>query len=274
MAHLPCDFIDLHNTPNSLTMKKIITLLSLISICCFAAATSPLGDMLKKLASFPVEQLIPDQIVRSIIDQTIERSMTNNEIEFRSCYFEAREQTYSQEILFNNFKNPESSAYWFDPVKTMIITKVKNHLHQGQNLRQMYKTHSEYFADKVRGLPAENKVRVQNKITTAYGVFALMKNPDTRADFFRFQEAELANAGRSDMRLLAKSLPVDQMMEAIIAGDLDKRSKAEEAEKAFTGRFTDAGLAKFAGRRVAEGGDQLIEEYMAILQMMLQDMNK
>lgn len=265
--------MDPHNTPNTL-MKTIIAGIALLFTMTCIAASTPLGDMLKKLAAYPVEQLIPAPVIRSIIDETIEHAMTHDDIDFRSSYFDARDQTYSQEILYNNFRDPESPTSWFNSVKAMIITKVKNHVHQGQNLRELYKAHSEYFAGKVRGLPPEIKARVQNKIATAYGVFANMKNPDTKADFFRFQKAELEHVGQSDMRLLAKNLPVDQIMEAITAGELDKRAAAETAEKAFTARFTDTGLAKFAGRRSAEGGDQLIDEYMTILQMMLQDINK
>lgn len=251
-------------------MKRIVACTVLLT-SCFAIAASPMADVIKKIVSLQAEKLLVGAIAEEIVTTAVENSGTRGKVTFDYAYYDARSTILYQKDVGPLLHNqPDQDWYWSG--RALIVTKLKQYLHQSSTLVDTYKGHySEIFRKKIAEADPEDKVRIQEKISHSIPIFAALKTSSVKEKFIAFQKAEQEGVRQSDLKLLGRNLTEQEVAAAIEAGELDTDKTKEAAELAFVGMFEDQDLAKFAGRRAVEGGDTLIDQYIAVLELMAQD---
>lgn len=252
-------------------MKKLITCIVLFITAAFAADSRLISDLIKKTITIPAEKILVDEVVNEVIDVVI--TDYNNDYEkpkFDSTFYYMRAATFSQEPL-SEVMNNTSEGYW--TVRALVITKLKGYLHKGTTLSDTYKNS---FRDVVRAklstLKPEVKAKIKAKLISAYGLFAMMKTKSIKEAFITFRNAEQKCTSQpSHLLILGKNLSEKELVAQIEAGALNEDQTVDDAEGSFTRLFDDPHLAKFAGRRAVEGGDDLIDKYLAVIEMMIED---
>lgn len=254
-------------------MKKILICALILVSVTFAAAPSTISALVADIMAIPAEQLIAEEVVAKILGEGVDDALKYNDVDFDIGYYNVRSITYSQKSLeqfsgYDPFNN-------YVAMRTVVVAKVKEYLHTGDNLKAMYLKHRPAIQAKFKVLPPAAKIRAQAKIASAYGTFAAFKNGDVQKRFIAFQEAERSRHSNrfADLSLLGSNTSAEGVAQAVASGELERGDKAEEAEKAFLAQFKDPDLAKFAGRRVVEGGEHnaLLEKYLEVITLMLED---
>lgn len=246
-------------------MKKLIACIALLTALVTAAETETLTALINKVIAIPAEKLLVGKMVDAVVSAGIEKS-TEERPSFQSFYYDTRAACFelpeASEVMWTKQNND-----WYWSARALIITKLKKHLHTGTTLCETYKNnYSEAFRTKVSTMTRVEREALKVKLASAYGTFAMMKSAPIQTAFTAFQKAEqqVYRMDSGDV-LLSKNLTEEEVGAQISAGEMSKRQVAEDAEQAFILMFTDPHLAKFAGRRYLEGGDQLIDQYLALI---------
>ncbi len=251
-------------------MKKIIVIIALLVTATFAATSITVSDLVKQIMAIPAEQFIAEEVVNKIINEGVDSALNYKDVDFERVYYDARSATYSQKSL-EQFSGYEPFNNYL-AMRTVVVSKMKEYLHSGDSLLVTYKAYRLDVRAKFKSLPEEAKVRVQAKVASALGTFSSLKNPVYLESFKAFQTAEQTQDKRfPDIRLLGMNLPAEKVAVMVAEGELEKINNVEEMKKAFTSQFGDADLAMFAGRRAAEGGNELLDKYLAVILLMLED---
>lgn len=252
-------------------MKKLIACIVLLTALVAVAEVSNITTLIDKVIAIPAEKFLVGKVVEAVVTAGLEEA-TEEKSDFQSFYYDARSACFevpeASEVMWGQRDND-----WYWSARALIITKLKKHLHTGTALCETYKaSYSETFRAKVSGMTQVEKDALKAKLTATYGTFTMMKSEPIKLAFTTFQKAEqqVYRMDSGDL-LLSKNLTEEEVGEQIKAGEMNKRQTAEDAEQAFVLMFTDPHLAKFAGRRYLEGGDALIDQYLALITAMSTD---
>lgn len=255
-------------------MKKIVSVF-IVSICItaitFAASEISLAELVKSIMAVPAEKIIAPEVMDNILDDGVDQVQNYREVSFRQVYYYTRSAVYSQ-VAFNKYNSYEPFDAYV-AMRTLVVTKIKQYLHSGDHLVETYKSNRENVRTRLAKLNPEQKLRVQTKLVKAFGTFTLLKNPEVLSRFVAFQKAEKERHIFADLRLLSQNLTTEEVAGLVASGELNKTNTLEAAKDAFISRFnnSDEELAMFAGRRAVEGGSALIDQYLVVIQMMIED---
>lgn len=123
----------------------------------------------------------------------------------------------------------------------------------------------------LRGLDAEQLQRLKVKLLEAQHVLTAFKDEERVASFKRFRDHKQDTV--TSVELLGKNLSDEEMLHTlsdpgVIVNDapLERRRVYQ-----FEDLSKDTVMVYFIGRRALEGGDELIDKYLAVIAMVLED---
>ncbi len=263
----------MHKHEATTPMKKFVTLITVLilatSIAYSGASTFIMKELIAKIMEAKVEDILSKEIVAKAVDGAFKAA--DYDITTPSSYigyYGVRDAVFQQEVLgggYNGLYTLETKdANPYTVMRTLVIAKMKEHLHQGDNLINAYQVNRGAVQAKFATLKPEEKVRARIKIALAIDTFMRLKDP---TEFNRFRDMKMAeqmarSAHWADLELLAKNLSTAEVAKEIEAGALEVKPLEN------TSAFEDQYLAEFAARRYNEGGSNLLDKYISVLKLL------
>lgn len=225
-------------------------------------------DAIRKLTA---DQIITDDVVRATIRESDNRwgNLRGASWAAREAVFE-KHQCYIFSIGYDNVENVCNTArysegrtngnVWYEdegiPVTIApVIAEMRDELYRisraylasPDNLRTVFEVKKRVIVDEYGRQPVEKRQELQTLLTTAIGAFEQFRDDNTaRVKYTHY--VELENVWRADK-----------------SNSLDAFSAWQESGKELSEAVADMSLYLFAGRRWAEGGNELVSVYIEIM---------
>lgn len=251
-------------------MKKILTTILILSLSVIAFAEPIKNTFIQKFISMDAKSVLSDEETINPVLQSGFRHFRDyrEDTIFRWIYTSAR-RTLFQLIGLNDLGDGD-----YNVVRTIILSKMKEYLHADNNIKDIFDVYRPFIKAQIKKLSQEEKAEARVKIQDAIDTFKLLKTRSIKKKFKDFVNAGEFNRGDyGGETLLSKNLSSAETIEALLSDDntvgVDISGKSPESM--FTKIFEDHHLAKFAGRRMMEGGDELLDKYIVILLLLLED---
>ena len=253
-------------------MKTLIACIALLTAFAAAAETDTFASLIKKALAIPAQKMLVGKVVDEVIETGIEQFGEGEYApSFHNFFHKTRYAIYSQPGVGEMMRGRDDSYYG---LRTIFVSKMKKWLHTSANLCDTYKeNYSGTFRKKIESFSQAKKDLLTYRLKTIRGVFEKLKTPAVQEAFKQLYKTEQGFPNRmSNSEALAENLSEEKIAELIQSDTTEEwRTKAIAAEKAFNDMFEDANLAKFAGRRYLEGGSTLIDQYLALIDLMIAD---
>ncbi len=248
-------------------MKKYIAIALLGILTTFVVANpASLNEAVNRLVGLGIEQILTQELGDKLMDEAVKQAGNYDDISFHRIYYDARDETYTRAFAGNGGQSFDE----YVALRTIVVSKLKEHLHSGDTLMRTYLAERERFAKKVKDADAQTYRKIRRKITDGIACLTAFKNPEIKERYDALESAERTRNRFPDLALLQENLSAKETAEKILAGGL-RTKEDDSAEEKFFAQFNDPDLAKFAGRRSAEGGDELVEKYLQVLKLMIED---
>ncbi|MEY2640791.1 MAG: hypothetical protein RL150_184 [Candidatus Parcubacteria bacterium] len=218
-------------------------------------------EMVPVIMGIPTDELFTEPVLSKVADRLTEviRLNQNSTPAFRDLYWEARSMVFGR--LWNH--------NLYDKVRTLLISKVKNYLHKEGNLSAVCLLYGKgVVLERLRALSPDERGRVALLLISAQQTFVKMKDPATAETFKRIEEMRL----KVNRRILRENLPDEVIAQAILDGEDVGYWDFDEFRNQELSNFPDVTLAEFAWRRHCEGGDELVDEYLKVINTVLGDL--
>jgi hypothetical protein len=218
----------------------------------------PLLDIVTELATIKAADILAEQIIDKVILAAISEIKDSTDAKFRWGYRSARG------VILDDIHYDKH----YEHVRALVVTKVKNHLHQDGSLAKCYQDHRLKAIETFKGLKPEEKSRLALKLLAAQQTFTKIKDPASTKLF-----TELDNVRKKyNNELMRKNLSDEEMAEAILDGELVTYRDFDEYRSGALSIFEDQDLAEFAWRRWCEGGETLVNQYLEVINMVSEDL--
>lgn len=254
-------------------MNKIIRIVgailvvAFVSICMDASSaqetpekpTVSRQDVVKEWGSKTLTDLVPETAVNNLLDKAL-KSLDYEEVEFRVAYFWVRDE------IFGGHWNEK----FYPIIRSFAISTAKNYLHQGDNLKGFYEMCRGKTMAALALVDREHLIRLKLKILSAQMTLSKFRNPKFVEDFRSFSQ-DLDKATTS-LDILAKNLSDHELLqilsnESVIIDDFGNEDHVVYSFQSLP----DQSLVGFAGRRALEGGTELIDKYIEVLNLLAED---
>lgn len=247
--------------------KSIACIVLLVSSFAVAASTLDITDLVKKMLAITAESVIVPT-AENLVNATLEGAGFYDDIRFRTVYRSVREEAFSVEPVRKNLYAGEDG--WYVSARAILLAKMKDYLHKKGNLCKIYsRNYSEKIRGKFSGLKPEFQDKIRAKITSARKTFMLVKSEKIKKDYGELQKMSEADY-QSSLDILEKNMTEEETSKLILS-DRGKPELFWKTQKDFFAQFEDPSLAQFALRRLHEGGDTLIDEYIRMIDLMAAD---
>lgn len=212
-------------------------------------------------------QILTNKMMDAATDKLVKNIKDYHDPDFRMSYYDCRDAAYGKDgaNIYGNNSN-------YSAVTAVIIAKVKEYLHNGDNMEKAYQEHRGMFKGKLSSLNAEEKKRAKTCISRARAAFLETSQPETMKKFEDIKTAEMEyRQGGLVAILLGKNTPPKELAEKL-TNYTGRYNEFDPRIKAFRAVFEDEDLGKFACRRMAEGGADLVGKYLKVLAMISEDL--
>jgi hypothetical protein len=266
-------------------MKRIIVIMLLACTCAAIAVPSQLKEMaiglFDKLTTFVVDEVLGEELCTKIWKEVRDEALSpldlnsrwmgeNDLLSSASVYRKARKLTFEATFdedanaiggFVSNTDKYRYGGYWqvYHVAREVVIERIKEHLHKGDNLKTFYKGRRLIVLGDFSTMKEQEQDLLYRKVKEVLTIFKEMKNEKNQQRFV----AWISHSSRKDN--LVGKLPEE------LANIMVERITMER-KMTFLRRFSDHNVAAFAGRRWAEGGDELLDKYIEVLEMVASDM--
>jgi hypothetical protein len=260
-------------------MKNIITLLAAFVFTLSFANTALAQATTDTFVSHPaftglsekLEETIPTILSLQVPD-LLEENVIGEALRTASKEFTEYQSTPTFRRLYWEGRRAVFGSLWdhklYDQVRALVLTRVKNYLHQPGNLAALYTKSRPQLLENMQTLSVDQRGRLGLQLLAAQQTFTSMKDPATHEIFKHIDEVRK----KVDRDAMRENLSDEEMAQAIISREVISYWDFDEFRRQELAKFADWELAEFAWRRYCEGGDVLIDEYLKVIGLLSVDL--
>lgn len=245
-------------------MKKLIAVIALVSIITATGAQIAEG-LIDRLLKFSVKELLVERVFDELWKSAKVWSMKPGG---HQLYHSARSVSYDN--LGIKYEDRES----YIQATTIVVAKVKNYFFDGSNLKEIYLSIQPRFKDEFSKLSNKEKEGIRDTLSDVKSCFELMLEKGNQAAYKKWLEGEELSNFEISKVWLENNLSVEDITKRIRAGELKETPDEWEIEKESFKAYPDKDIAKFAGRRLKEGGEKLLRKYLEVINLAIADTAK
>lgn len=244
-------------------MKKLfITVMALIGL----ASAQPIAkDLINRFLTFSVEEVIGDTVFDDVWGYVSRNDFTTSTY---TVYHSGRSNLY--ENLGLKFDGWET----YIQGRTIIVARVKEHFRTGDNLKKFFMHIQPKFRVEVAKLSLKQKQSLFLRLTAVKESFEMMLASERQALHKAWMHEEQYPERKWDEaeKMLASNMSAADIVKKIEGGALQMTGEAKPTkEDLFLEGFADPEIGKFAARRFREGGSKLLNKYIEVIQLALDD---
>lgn len=243
-------------------MKKLFVII--MALIGLVSAQPIAKDMINRFLTFSVEEVLGEKV----FDHVWEYVRSDK---FRTSSFQGYHVTRSG--LYENLGLEDGDYQSYVQGRTIIIARVKEHFFNGNNLKSLYLSVQPKFQAEVVKLTVEERQQLFLRLNMMKTTFEEMGKPERQALWKKFFRSEQYPKRESDeaQKMLVANLSAKEIAEKIQSGGALQQKARQTDEDLFVAGFEDESLAKFAGRRFGEGGNSLLQKYIAVIDLAIAD---
>lgn len=263
--------------PESTVMKKKIAM----CLAALAAFTFTFGGEIKdavftELLRLTVKELVTPQFIARALESR-KHNFGGCDVNFHDAYYQARETAYGSTPWGKEcFEKPSRESYEvYNTLKVVLVASLKKQLHDGTTLMDTYSACRESFKTSLAGETPELRKSLLKSVTGAIETFEKVKSAKYRDELQALATQEVIRLYGFDQSKIEEMLAKNVDAEAIIE-QVKLQQKLEAEPQGSSGAVDaestrDRDLEKFALRRFNEGGERLIDKYLAVARLAEED---
>lgn len=246
-------------------MKKLFIAVS--SAFALTASAAQIDDsLIDKLLTFSVKDFITESVFDEVWKTAKFYSM---ELRGYQAYHSARSITY--EKLGVTYEDWES----YIQGRTIIVARVKAYFFSGENLKDTYLEIQPRLKEEFFKLTQEEKDGLRKTLSNTKMCFETLLKPEQQKVYNVWFESDLLGDDSNNRKLaenwLVNNLSTEDIAKRIRAGELAEPAQKLDSEDEAFKVYPDRDIAKFAGRRFKEGGEDLLRKYIEVIDLVIAD---
>ncbi len=246
-------------------MKKLF-IAAFATIALTASAAQIDDRLIDKILNFSVKDFIAEHVFDEVWKTA---KLYGMEPGGHQAYHSARSATYEKMDL--SWEDWES----YIQGRTIIIARIKSYFFTGENLKDTYLIIQPRFKEEFSKLTQEEKDGLKKTLYNIKMCFETMLKPEHQKVYNTWFEAELLGYDSNNWKLaenwLVNNLSAEDIANRIRAGELAEPDQNLNIEQDAFKDYPDRDIAKFAGRRFKEGGEDLIHKYLEVIDLAITD---
>ncbi len=243
-------------------MKKLIVAITAALVLTVTGAQIAEG-LISKLLAFSVKELLVERVFDELWKSAKEYGMKETG---HGLYYSARDVTY--ENLGVTDKDGWES---YLQGRTIVVARIKGYFFDGSKLKDTYLAIQPRFKEEFKKLPEEQQHNLRRTLSTINVSFQLMLQKENQEKYKKWLEGDIVSDFSLAEIWLENNLPADEIAKRIRAGELTKTPNQWDLEDKVFEAFPDKDVAKFAGRRLKEGGEDLLKKYIEVIGLAIED---
>ncbi len=257
--------------------KQFVTVVAaFIALVTIAFGQEIKESIAVRLAGMKFRQLCTKEVIQKILYSDYLAS-SEPEVRFRDAYYYARKGMYDTHFPNATYESAKEDNYYL--LRTTVVARLKELLHGGGSKKNLLLDAHAECADYVKStfinLPADQRRKLKQKLAEAIAAFGSMKNVETQKVFRLYlecTETDMEWTHAINGGLLLKNLSAGETVR--LADRLRERLTIDRQLETYTlasKQVPDVDMGSFAYRRWKEGGNTLLEKYIALLKRVHRD---
>ena len=243
-------------------MKRLIVAIT-VALVLTATGAQIAEGLISKLLAFSVKELLVERVFDELWKSAKDYGMKETG---HSLYYSARDKTY--ENLGVEYNDGWES---YLQGRTIVVSRIKAYFFDGSKLKDTYLAIQPRFKEEFKKLPEEQQHNLRRTLSNINVSFQLMLQKENQEKYKKWLEGDiLSDFGLAEI-WLENNLPADEIAKRIRGGELTKTPNQWDLEDKVFEAFPDKDVAKFAGRRLKEGGEDLLKKYIEVIGLAIED---